>query len=162
MAWKKLGGLAALSLAFVFGACGDDSSSGADSGSKQREVSTIYDLGACTADREGDSVYVIEKNPIIFAKKANGLNWMLKTIRIRLLLQNQNHPLLLLTQKIPRHLRNLTLYGLSKTRPLAAMLRRGLLKRGLKWCSMNWIVRPLCKQDGALKVRSRATMENSA
>jgi hypothetical protein len=69
MAWKKLGGLAALSLAFVFGACGDDSSSGADSGSKQREVSTIYDLGACTADREGDSVYVIEKKSDYLCQK---------------------------------------------------------------------------------------------
>lgn len=44
----------------ILAACGGDSgskSSGAED-APVREVSTIYDLGACTPDREGDTVYV--------------------------------------------------------------------------------------------------------
>lgn len=52
--------IAVLSFTLLFAACGGDSgskSSGAED-APVREVSTIYDLGACTPDREGDTVYV--------------------------------------------------------------------------------------------------------
>ena len=52
--------IAVLSFTLLFAACGGDSgskSSGAED-APVREVSTIYDLGACTPDRGGDTVYV--------------------------------------------------------------------------------------------------------
>ncbi len=62
MAWSKIGNLAALSLALILSACGGDSkSSSSDAEISLREVQTIYDLGACTKDRNGDTVLVIEK-----------------------------------------------------------------------------------------------------
>ena len=64
MIWSKNALIikAGLSLTAFFVACGGDSSSKAESSSTVfREVSTIYDLGACTADRYGDTVFVFEK-----------------------------------------------------------------------------------------------------
>lgn len=62
MAWNKIGNLAALSLALIFAACGEDSkSSSSEAEISLREVQTIYDLGACTKDRNGDTVLVIDK-----------------------------------------------------------------------------------------------------
>ena len=44
-------------------ACGDDSKSSKSNAPEEplREVPTIYDLGACTKDRNGDTVLVIDK-----------------------------------------------------------------------------------------------------
>lgn len=53
----------AISGCVFFAACGGDS--GSKSGSAEmpsREVSSIYDLGSCTADREGDTVLVLDKS----------------------------------------------------------------------------------------------------
>ena len=52
-------GCVAISSLLLLAACGDSGSK--SSGAEDvpvREVSTIYDLGACTPDREGDTVYV--------------------------------------------------------------------------------------------------------
>ncbi len=55
-------GAVILSAATLF-ACGDDSgnSSKADNEDDGREVATLADMGRCTSDREGDTVYVAEK-----------------------------------------------------------------------------------------------------
>ena len=44
-------------------ACGDDSKSSKSNAPEEplREVQTIYDLGSCTKDRNGDTVFVIDK-----------------------------------------------------------------------------------------------------
>ncbi len=74
MAWKKNAemkrivtnllkvGAAILSAAALF-ACGDDSgnSSKADNEDDGREVATLVEMGRCTSEREGDTVYVAEK-----------------------------------------------------------------------------------------------------
>jgi len=49
--------LPALTMAFLFVACGDDGSS-ADS--SPQSVQTIYDLGKCTDSRKGESIFVVE------------------------------------------------------------------------------------------------------
>ncbi|PJJ41090.1 fibrobacter succinogenes major paralogous domain-containing protein [Hallerella succinigenes] len=59
----------------VLAACGGDSgskSSGAED-APVREVSTIYDLGACTPDREGDTVYVTAQS---IDYLCSGNNWL--------------------------------------------------------------------------------------
>lgn len=64
MIWSKNAFIikAGLSLTAFLVACGNDNSSKADpSDTFLHEVSTIYDLGACTADRYGDTVFVYEK-----------------------------------------------------------------------------------------------------
>ena len=64
MIWSKNAFIikAGLSLTAFLVACGGDNSSKADSlDSVLREVSTIHDLGTCTADRYGDTVFVNEK-----------------------------------------------------------------------------------------------------
>lgn len=63
MTWSKNTFIkAGFSLAAFLVACSDDSSSKAEpSDVVLREVSTIYDLGACIADRYGDTVFVNEK-----------------------------------------------------------------------------------------------------
>ena len=61
MALNKMGNLAALSLAFIFAACGGDSGSNVDSSEKVEIVSSIDELGACTEKKEGDTVFVREK-----------------------------------------------------------------------------------------------------
>ncbi|SHK42474.1 MULTISPECIES: fibrobacter succinogenes major paralogous domain-containing protein [unclassified Fibrobacter] len=55
-------GAAILSAAALF-ACGDDSgnSSKADNEDNGREVATLVEMGRCTSEREGDTVYVAEK-----------------------------------------------------------------------------------------------------
>jgi len=66
-----IGAMAALVLA----ACGGDSGS-KSSGVEDvpvREVSTIYDLGACTPDREGDTVYVTAQS---IDYLCSGNNWL--------------------------------------------------------------------------------------
>ena len=58
-----------------FAACGDDGGS-KSSGAEDvpvREVSTIYDLGACTPDREGDTVYVTAQS---IDYLCSGNNWL--------------------------------------------------------------------------------------
>lgn len=74
MAWKKNAemkrvvtnllkvGAVILSAATLF-ACGDDSgnSSKADNEDNGREVATLVEMGRCTSEREGDTVYVAEK-----------------------------------------------------------------------------------------------------
>ncbi|MCQ2109538.1 MAG: fibrobacter succinogenes major paralogous domain-containing protein [Fibrobacter sp.] len=74
MAWKKNAkmkrvvtnllkvGTVILSAATLF-ACGDDSgnSSKADNEDNGREVATLVEMGRCTSEREGDTVYVAEK-----------------------------------------------------------------------------------------------------
>lgn len=66
MAWNKIGNLAALSLVLFFAACGGDNSSddtvSVDGTDNVREVASIEDLGLCASDRDGDTVYVTEKN----------------------------------------------------------------------------------------------------
>ncbi len=76
MAWNKIGNLAALSLALIFAACGGD-----DAGNKSvspelplREVSSLYELGSCTLDHEGDSVFVIELNADYLCTNNNWIN----------------------------------------------------------------------------------------
>ena len=64
MIWSKNAFIikAGLSLTAFLVACDGDSSSKVDpSDSVLREVSTIHDLGACTADRYGDTIFVYEK-----------------------------------------------------------------------------------------------------
>lgn len=63
MIWSKNAFIIKAGLAFTafLAACGGDSSNKADpSNNVLREVSTIYDLGACSADRYGDTVFVHE------------------------------------------------------------------------------------------------------
>ena len=53
-------GVAIGSIALLLVACGDDSSSKSDD-VPLREVPSIYDLGSCTDDREGDTVLVLDQ-----------------------------------------------------------------------------------------------------
>lgn len=65
----------AISGCVFFAACGDDGGS-KSSGAEDvpvREVSTIYDLGACTPDREGDTVYVTAQS---IDYLCSGNNWL--------------------------------------------------------------------------------------
>ncbi len=67
-------GVTLSSCAILF-ACGGDSGS-KSSGAEDvpvREVSTIYDLGACTPDREGDTVYVTAQS---IDYLCSGNNWL--------------------------------------------------------------------------------------
>lgn len=55
-------GIAALGLACFFAACGDDSgSSSRANDDNSREVTTLAEMGRCSSEREGDTVYVAEK-----------------------------------------------------------------------------------------------------
>ena len=63
MIWSKNAFIVKAGLSFTafLVACGGDSSNKADpSNCVLREVSTIYDLGACSADRYGDTIFVYE------------------------------------------------------------------------------------------------------
>lgn len=59
--------IAVLSITLLFAACGGDSGSGAkgsepaEGANDGREVATLVDMGRCTSEREGDTVYVAEK-----------------------------------------------------------------------------------------------------
>ena len=53
--------LVASSLVFIFVACGGDSGSSTKPADDGREVATVVDMGRCTNEREGDTVYVAEK-----------------------------------------------------------------------------------------------------
>jgi len=59
--------IAVLSFSLLLAACGGDSSSGAkgsepaEGANDDREVATLVDMGRCTNEREGDTVYVAEK-----------------------------------------------------------------------------------------------------
>lgn len=54
---------AAISSCAILFACGDDDSGKSNSAEiPPREVPSIYDLGSCTADREGDTVLVLDKS----------------------------------------------------------------------------------------------------
>ncbi len=46
------------SIVFFFAACGSDSSSGNDDTQKVEVVSSIYNLGDCTDEKEGDTIFV--------------------------------------------------------------------------------------------------------
>lgn len=67
-------GCVAISSLLLLAACGDSGSkpSGAED-VPVREVSTIYDLGACTPDREGDTVYVTAQS---IDYLCSGNNWL--------------------------------------------------------------------------------------
>ena len=55
--------IAVLSFTLLLAACGGDSGSKSSSAEiPPREVPSIYDLGSCTADREGDTVLVLDKS----------------------------------------------------------------------------------------------------
>ena len=78
MAWNRIGNLAALSLALIFAACGGD-----DAGNKSvspelplREVFSLYELETCSADLEGDTVFVIELNTDYLCTNNNWVNLM--------------------------------------------------------------------------------------
>lgn len=78
MAWNKKGNFAVLSLAIIFAACGGD-----DAGNKSvspdmplREVSSLYELGTCSADLEGDTVFVIELNTDYLCTNNNWVDLM--------------------------------------------------------------------------------------
>lgn len=60
MATKKFN-LAALSLAVLFVACGDDSGNNSNNSEKMEVVSSIYNLGDCTESLDGDTVFVKDK-----------------------------------------------------------------------------------------------------
>lgn len=53
--------LVASSLVFIFVACGGDSGRSTKPADDGREVATVVDMGRCTNEREGDTVYVAEK-----------------------------------------------------------------------------------------------------
>lgn len=59
--------IAVLSFSLLFAACGGDSGSGvkgsepAEGADDGREVATLVEMGRCTSEREGDTVYVAEK-----------------------------------------------------------------------------------------------------
>ena len=59
--------IAVLSFSLLLAACGGDSSSGAkgsepaEGADDGREVATLVEMGRCTSEREGDTVYVAEK-----------------------------------------------------------------------------------------------------
>lgn len=57
---KMLKAGAAISSAALLFACGDDSGS-TSTENDNREVATLVDMGRCTVEREGDTVYVAEK-----------------------------------------------------------------------------------------------------
>lgn len=60
---KKLFSLSAATLLFI--ACGDDSSTGTQTeinGSNTSKVESIYDLGKCSPDREGDIIFVEDED----------------------------------------------------------------------------------------------------
>ena len=68
-------GCVAISSLLLLAACGGDSGS-KSSGAEDvpvREVSTIYDLGACTPEREGDTVYVTAQS---IDYLCSGNNWL--------------------------------------------------------------------------------------
>ncbi len=59
----KVGTIIFAMAAFFFAACGGDSDSPSKVADKNdgREVATVLDMGRCTSEREGDTVYVAEK-----------------------------------------------------------------------------------------------------
>ena len=61
----------ALTVAAFFAACGDDSSSDKKK-TPITEVNTIYELGLCGEENEGDTVYAKEQNAEYFC---DGENW---------------------------------------------------------------------------------------
>lgn len=60
MAWNRICCVAALSLTFIFSACGGDSGNSVDSFEKIEIVSSIDKLGDCTRKLEGDTIFVKE------------------------------------------------------------------------------------------------------
>ncbi len=77
MAWNKISNLAALSLAFIFAACGDDSGNNVSSQKdsedlSKREVSSIYELGVCDETNALTSVFVATENMFYFC---DGTTW---------------------------------------------------------------------------------------
>lgn len=70
--WKGL--LLTGSVLAILAACGDDSGSGADNSREKVEVvSSIYNLGDCTEDMEGDTVFVKDKKVDYVCQNQN---WM--------------------------------------------------------------------------------------
>ena len=55
-------GVAISSCAILFACGGDSGSKSSSAAMPPREVPTIYDLGSCTNDREGDTVLVLDKS----------------------------------------------------------------------------------------------------
>ena len=77
MAWNKISNLAALSLAFIFAACGDDSGNNVSSQKdsedlSKREVSSFYELGVCDETNALTSVFVATENMFYFC---DGTSW---------------------------------------------------------------------------------------
>ena len=79
--WNRLFHLSSWSHVVAIGSMAILAACGGDGGSKSseaddvpvREVSTIYDLGACTPDREGDTVYVTAQS---IDYLCSGNNWL--------------------------------------------------------------------------------------
>lgn len=76
MALNKFGNFAALSLALIFAACGGDDSSNKSVSPELplREVSSFYELGSCSANLDGDTVFVIELNADYLCTNNNWVN----------------------------------------------------------------------------------------
>lgn len=77
MAWNKISNLAALSLAFIFAACGDDSGNNVSSQKdsedlSKREVSSFYELGVCDETNAVTSTFVSNENAFYFC---DGTGW---------------------------------------------------------------------------------------
>lgn len=77
MAWNKISNLAALSLAFIFAACGDDSGNNVSSQKdsedlSKREVSSFYELGVCDETNALTSTFVSNENAFYFC---DGTGW---------------------------------------------------------------------------------------
>ncbi len=63
-------GLLLMSSVFtVLAACGDDSGSGVGSSREKETVSSIYNLGDCTENMEGDTVFVVDEKTDYVCKK---------------------------------------------------------------------------------------------
>ena len=63
MAWNKMSKHVVLLFALIFIACGGDVDNESSSvEAPQREVATVFEIGACDADRNGDTVLVLDKS----------------------------------------------------------------------------------------------------
>lgn len=61
MAWNRIGNFAALSLAFIFAACGGDSgSNGKTETDESSQAETFDDLPNCSKNREGETIAVLD------------------------------------------------------------------------------------------------------
>lgn len=75
MAWNKIGNIAALSLAFLLAACGDDSSSNSPENTSVSDsdlvVATFDNLPVCSSNREGLTAYVKDEKKAFICENYN-------------------------------------------------------------------------------------------